>query len=165
MREIESNLRGFRSESGILMENAFSKALKTSGSANESRRPESNSDSSGSGVVFFLEMVRIISLICACLSIGTCQLFPHLIVFFVIVHEIPEERVPEPPVPGRGEVDVIALRETGGHPLAHCAFAAHLLLHIPKCAAIGQRRLALRGDDAVQLFHGRPAPFQPVIAV
>src|SRR5882724_5820769 len=149
MREIVSNLRGFRSESGILMENAFSKALKTSGSANESSRPESNSDSSGSGVVFFLEMVLIISLICACLSIGTCsgQLFPHLVVFLVIVHEIPEECVSEPPVTGRSEVDVIALSQAGGHPLAHGALAAHLLLHVPKCAAISQSRLALCGDN------------------
>src|SRR5258707_1529599 len=149
------------------MENAFSKALKTSGRANESSRPESNSDSSGSGVVFFLEMVRIISLICACLSIGTCsgELFPHLIVFFVVVHEIPEERVPEPPVPRRSEMDVIALSEARRHPLAHRDLAAHLLLHVPNCAAIVQRRLALRGDNAVELFHGRPASFQTVIAV
>src|SRR2546422_2354595 len=131
---MESNFRGFRSESGILMENAFSKALKTSGSAKESSRPESNSDSSGSGVVFFLEMVRIISLICACLSIGfrSGQLFPHLIVFLVIVHEIPEERVSEPAVTGRREVDVIALGQPGHHPFAHGALAAHLLPHVPK---------------------------------
>src|SRR2546425_36208 len=115
------------------MENAFSRALSTSGSANESSRPESKSDSSGPGVVFFLEMVRIISVICACLSIGSCsgQLIPQFVVFLVIVHEVPEERVSEPPVTGRGEVDVIALRQAGRHPFAHRAFAAHLLLHVP----------------------------------
>src|SRR5438874_13842161 len=127
MREIESNLRGFRSESGILMENAFSRALKTSGRANESSSPESNSDSSGSGVVFFLEIVRIISVICACLFMGTCagKLFSRFIVFIVIVHEIAEERVSEPAVSRPGEVDVIALSQTGGDPFAHGALATH----------------------------------------
>src|SRR5438128_819827 len=136
MRAIESNLRGFRSESGILMENAFSSALRTSGRANESSRPESKSDSSGSGLMFFLENVRIISVICACLLIGTCpgKLVPHFGVFIVIVHEIAEQRVSEPPVARRGEVDMISLGEAGDHPLAHRALAAHFLAHVPKRA-------------------------------
>src|SRR5258708_4966107 len=100
MREIESNLRGFRSDSVILMENAFSCALKTSGNANESSKPESNRDSSGSGLLFFWETALIISVICACLFIGarSGKLFPHFGVFVVIVHEIPEECIPDPPV-------------------------------------------------------------------
>src|SRR2546422_3548261 len=96
MRAIESNLRGFRSESGILIENAFSSALRTSGKANESSRPESKSDSSGSGVMFFLEIVRIMSVICACLLfMRTCpgKLLPRFVVFIVIVHEIAEEQI------------------------------------------------------------------------
>src|SRR5439155_18626706 len=132
------------------MENAFSSALRTSGRANESSRPESNSDSSGSGVTFFLEIVRIMSVICACLSIGIRlgQLFPHLVVFIVIVHEIAEERVSQPLVTGHGEMDVISLGQAGDHPFAHRAFPAHLFAHVPKRTAIGQRRLALRGLDA-----------------
>src|SRR2546427_7995968 len=127
MREIESNLRGFRSESGILMENAFSRALRTSGSANESSRPESNSDSSGWGVVFFLEIVRMMLAICACLSIGVRpgKLFPRLVVFIVIVHEIAEQPISEPPVAGSGEMDVVPLCQPGHHPFAHRAFATH----------------------------------------
>src|SRR5256885_8143276 len=158
MREIESNLRGFRSESGILIEKAFSSALSTSGRANESRRPESKSDSSGSGVVFFFETARIISVICACLFIGTCagKLFPHFIVFFVIVHEIAEERVSEPPVTGRGEVHVISLGEPGNHPLAHRALAAHLLAHVPEPAPVREGGLALRRDDSVELLQIHP---------
>src|ERR1700730_3173567 len=99
------------------MENACSRALKTSGSANESSKPESKSDSSGSGVEFFLEIVRIISMICACLFIRSCssKLVSHLGVFVVIVHEIPEQRVSQPAVTGSGEVHVVVLRQPGGH--------------------------------------------------
>src|SRR5579862_3002917 len=123
MREIESNLRGFRSESGILIENAFSSALSTSGRAKESSRPESKSDSSGSAGMSFFAMVLTISAIWACLfidSVGslTCRVgrhprefVPDFRVLFVIVHEIAEERVAQAPVSGLREMDVIALRE------------------------------------------------------
>src|SRR5258708_18179442 len=134
MREIESNFRGFKSESGILMENAFSSALTMSGSANESSRPESNSDSSGSAGGVFLEMVRMMSAICSCLFIcyPASQLLADLRVLFVIVHQVPEQRVAEAAVTRPGEVHVIVLRQAGRHPLLHGALAAHLLAHVPE---------------------------------
>src|SRR6266540_2628978 len=149
------------------MEKAFSSALSTSGSANESSRPESNNDSSGSGVVFFLETVRIISVICACLVIGfrTGKLIPHFRVFFVIVHEIAEERVSEPLVTRRGEMHVIALGESSRHPFAHSAFPAHFLSHVPKGAPIRHGRLALGSNDSVQLFHIEPATSRAIVAI
>src|SRR6266581_3304947 len=45
MRAIESNLRGFKSRSGTLMENSCSRAATRSGSAKESSSPLSNNDS------------------------------------------------------------------------------------------------------------------------
>src|ERR1700722_9907186 len=46
MREMESNLRGLRSESGTLKENSSSRALTRSGRAKESSNPLSKSESS-----------------------------------------------------------------------------------------------------------------------
>jgi len=45
---MESNFRGFRSESGTFMANSFSMALTRSGRANESSNPLSNRDSCSS---------------------------------------------------------------------------------------------------------------------
>src|SRR5215472_15305174 len=68
MRAMDSNRRGFRSLSGTWMPNSCSSALTMSGSAKESSRPESKSDSSAAGDTCCFEILRTISSMRACLS-------------------------------------------------------------------------------------------------
>src|SRR3989442_5417550 len=101
-----SNFLGFKSESGILMANACSSALTMSGRTKESSIPESKRDSSGCGFMFFLETVRMISAICARLSIVDLadQILPDFLVLVVIVHQVAKQRISQAVVARRGEV-------------------------------------------------------------
>ena len=69
MRLMESNLRGLRSRSGMVIPNSVSMPLTRSVRAKESRRPESNRLSSGSGETGRLAAVWTILRILFCFSI------------------------------------------------------------------------------------------------
>lgn len=90
MRLMESNLRGFKSRSGIVMPNSASIPLTRSVSANESSRPESNRLSSGSGETLRLAAVWTILRILCCFSIFSCgeHTVAHAKIDRVLFHQI-----------------------------------------------------------------------------
>src|ERR1700726_2711563 len=89
MRVMDSNFRGCKSESGILMPNSRSRSLTKSGSAKESRKPESNSDSSGSGGAVLFEALRTMARMRSLLSIGSFRADREKAV--VLRHQLVEE--------------------------------------------------------------------------
>src|SRR5690349_8409829 len=132
MREMDSNLRGFKSESGILIWNSRSSSPTMSGSAKESRKPESNNDSSASGRSFFLVTPFRIAAIRSLLSIRSLHAHGEKLV--VLSHQFVEQHAADQAISGAGEVHVVALAEPGLHPLANRSRAAHARAPIPKCA-------------------------------
>src|ERR1700722_16389095 len=109
MREMVSNLRGFRSESGILIWKWVSSSPTMSGSAKESKNPESNRDSSAAGTEFFFEtflrMAMIVSLL-SIRSLGANREKP-----IVLIHQLLNQHVGNQAIARASEVHVIALAQ------------------------------------------------------
>src|SRR5579864_396919 len=133
MRAMDSNLRGFRSESGIRMLNSRSSSPTMSGSAKESKKPESNSDSSASGTDVFFETLLRMATIRSLLSIRSLRAHGEEPV--VLGHQLGKEHVAHHAIAGACQVRVVALSEAGLHPLAHGPGAAHASAPVPKRAA------------------------------
>src|SRR5271155_3057861 len=134
MREMLSNLRGFRSESGILIWNCVSSSPTISGSAKESKNPESNRDSSAAGTEFFFETFLSIAMIVSLLSIrslGANREKP-----IVLLHQLVHQHVGNQPIAPPCKVHVVALAQASLHPLANGSRTAHARPPIPKCAAV-----------------------------
>src|ERR1041384_7848931 len=103
MRWIESNLRGERSESGIVIWNSVSIADTRSVNVNESSSPDSNRDSSGAGLTGLPATERMSSMILVWSSMRV--LLPCLrrgLACFVLRHDVREQNIGQAPVTGRG---------------------------------------------------------------
>src|SRR5579864_3217926 len=109
MRAMDSNLRGFRSESGILIWNSRSNSLTTSGSAKESKKPESNNDSSASGTGDFLETFFTMAMIRSLLSIGSFGARREKPV--VLRHQLLDQHVADQTIARAGKVHVVSLAQ------------------------------------------------------
>src|SRR5688572_19855337 len=138
MRVMESNFRGFRSESGIRMENSDSSAAIISASEKESRSPDSKSDSPGAGSIGLSArrwmMATILLRLSIWLLVGNYR--AGLFVSIVGTHQVLKQRFGQAMIAGGREVDVVALGETRVYPILHGTLAAHAFSHIPKRAAI-----------------------------
>src|ERR1039457_780097 len=111
MRSMESNFRGVRSESGIRMANSDSNAVTRSVRVNESRRPDSKSDSSGAGSMGFSARRRMMATILVRLSMGggVRYLQARLPVGLVLLQDIRKQHGGEPAISGRSKVNIVAL--------------------------------------------------------
>src|SRR5438067_7413689 len=120
MRARVSNLRGVRSLSGMRIANSRSRPLTRSVRLNESSRPDSKSDSSGEGSIDLPATCRRSSTILVwsfMRSLVRCR--PYLLVGFELPHQVAEEHRGKAAIPDRREVDVVRLRKSGVHPIAH----------------------------------------------
>src|ERR1035441_7868681 len=93
MRSTESNFRGWRSESGIRIENSFSIALTRSARLKESSSPDSKSDSRGEGSMGSGAKLRMMLTILVRLSMGFLvrRLQPDLLINFVLPQDVFEQ--------------------------------------------------------------------------
>src|SRR5665213_828810 len=167
MRVKASNLRGFKSESGIFIPNSRSSSVTRSGSANESRNPESKSDSSGSGSVLLLETLRTIAAMRSLLSILliTASFGADGEKSVVLLHYFFEEHIARGAIAGPGQVCVVALPQPRLHPLTHRAGTARGGAPIPKSAAIGLVDIALDLDNLVQVWKRKTAAAGAIFAI
>src|SRR5579872_3433265 len=152
MRSMESNLRGVRSESGIRMANSDSSAVTRSLKLKESRRPDSNRDSSGDGSMGLSARRRMMARILVRLSMGVGvgrYLRAGLPETLVLLLDIGIQCGGEAAVSGRGEVDIVVLAQAGHNPLAHGTFTAHALASVPVGAGVFAAGILLRRDDIV----------------
>src|SRR5260370_5852053 len=149
MRAMDSNLRGFRSESGILIPNSRSSSLTTSGSANESRYPASNNDSSASGTAGFFETLFTMAMIRSLLSIRDLGLYGQKP--GVLRHQLVEQHAANQAIACARKVHIIALAQPGFDPLPHGSGTAHPGAPVPKSAPILERHLPLHFDYRIQI--------------
>src|SRR5581483_3544616 len=160
MRSTESNFRGVRSESGILTENSFSSADTRSASVKESSAPDSNSDSSGVGLMGFPATCLTISMIFVCRSMiwlasgsSSSDFRPRLLIFSELLHHVGKHHRRQAMIAGRRKVDEIPLCQTCIDPVAHGALAAHAFAGVPEGAAVFLAGRLLRFDDEIDTGH------------
>src|SRR5580693_4365284 len=163
MRAMDSNLRGLRSASGILIWNSRSSSPTISGSAKESRNPESNSDSSASGTESFFETFLRMVMIRALLSIGCVGASREK--SLVLRHQFVGQHVSHQAITSPCEVHIVGLAQTGLHPLANGSGSTHAGSPVPKCATVFKRHLALDLDHFVQVRERQPAASGPEFAI
>src|SRR5947199_424059 len=132
MRATVSNLRGVRSLSGMRIANSRSRPLTRSVRLKESSRPDSKRDSSGEGSIGLPATCRRSSTILVwwfMRNLVRCR--PCVLVGFELPHQVAEEHGGETAIPDGREVDVVRLRKSGVHPVAHRSASAHALAPVP----------------------------------
>src|SRR5450631_2810076 len=134
-----------------------------SGSAKESKNPESNNDSSSTGIESFLETFFRMAMIRALLSIGSIgadREKPG-----VLGHQLLHQHVGDQAIAGACEVYVVSLAQAGLHPLANGTGAAHSHAPVPECAAGFSSDLTLDLDHVIQMRERQPAATRPELAI
>src|ERR1017187_1151262 len=120
-----------------------------SGSANESKKPESNSDSSAAGTDFFLETFFRMAMILSLLSIRSLGANREKPV--VLLQQFLDQHVANQAIARAGEVHIVALAQARLYPFANRSRTAHSAPPVPECAAVFECDLTLDVDHIIQV--------------